>query len=785
MKLSFTCMLVAACTTIPAFAASSDTVAQEVFRRLSPSVVTVLALDENGGREGQGSGVVIARGQVVTNCHVVQEAATLRVVTTQGEMAARWIRRHGERDICLLAVEGLQAEPVALRSSRSLAAGEPVFALGNPLGFGLTISAGLIANFSTMGDTAIVLTTAAQSPGSSGGGLFDGDGRLVGITTAVLGTGQNFNLAIASDGLDSLAAKGLPPPTELPPPAPERRWEEEAVALQRASEWQKLEVLATEWAKAMPTAASPPTFLGLAQHALKRYPAAIATLERALALDEQLSFAWLNYGLALRDGGRPEDAEKALARAERIFPNFAEPSAIRASWLLQQGRHDDARREAQRSLRLDPGRAWVWRTLGLIEDGRGDGAAALLAYRTAMRLGDSSSEVAQKVARKLADAGNPDAASTAIAQVASGQREGALAEVAIGNAELQRNRLGPAESAMRKAIALAPGLADGWNGLAVVLARSGRHKETEQAIDQALKIQPDNLEFLTNRAITRRELGNRVGSTEDVKRVLSINPEHAPALRLQATLLLDTRNFREAVAVLSKLDSKGVATVGDLINLGDGLAEIGNFSESLKVLGRAEAKDGASVPLCLSKAKALGRSGDLANAVVYLDRALKQDATNNNAWSSKGYALLKLGRLPEAVETLETAVRLSPDFANAWINLGEAQMRSRNLGRAIPSLERAIQLAPAAMDARLYLAQSYLAARLPAKSREQAEWLIARKSDFVPAHAVQTLAWLLEGNSASASQSYLRMKALAPAAAQALRAQAIAAGMSQASGWPD
>ncbi|MDL2337090.1 MAG: tetratricopeptide repeat protein, partial [Pseudomonadota bacterium] len=128
---------------------------------------------------------------------------------------------------------------------------------------------------------------------------------------------------------------------------------------------------------------------------------------------------------------------------------------------------------------------------------------------------------------------------------------------------------------------------------------------------------------------------------------------------------------------------------------------------------------------------------------------------------------------------------LDPALSNAWINLGEARLRNRNLGAAIQALEKALTLAPAAMDARLFLAQSYLGARLPAKSREQAEKMLAQQANFAPALGVVTLAYLMEGNTAAASARYLQLRTLTPSIARTLREQAIAGGLSAAAQWPE
>lgn len=776
------CGLSLAATT---FAAVPGDDAQHVFARVAPSVVTVRIFDEQGADAGQGSGVVVGTGLVATNCHVVREASSVRVTSGSGEFGGKWVRQDIQRDICILAVEGLSAPVVSMRRSASLMVGEPVFAVGNPLGFGLAVSSGLVAVVDTKTEQPVVIASAAQSPGSSGGGLFDREGRLVGITTAVLGTGQNINLVLSSDGLDQLAVAGSLPRVPALPPAPERRWEEEATTLQMVSEWTRLENLARDWHAAQPSAAAALTFLGMAQQNLNRSKEAVTTLRRALDLDEYYAFAWLLYGRALREVGRPAEANAALDRAEAVQPSYAEPSVIRAEWLRQEGRLDEARLQLQESLRRAPGRSHVWRALGLVEDARGDKPAAQRAFQTALRLGEANADMRQRLAQLLADSGKVDEASRVAAGSSLGKAETALTQVAIGLAELQRNRLGPAEDALRKAIAQAPDLGIAWSALGSVLGRSGRAAEAEKAYDQALKLSPEVAETLTNRAAIRNDLGRRDLALADVSRAIAVDPEYVPAWRLHGILSMETRNFREAVKAYAKIDGLGKATADDLVSFGESQAEIGEVENGLATLARAEVLDPNLVRMCLSTAKVFGRKGDADKALTYLERALKIEPGNHTAWSSKGYALMKLGRLPEAVAALETTVRLGPEVSNGWINLGEAQLRSRNLGRAIQALEKAIVLAPQAMDARLFLAQAYLGARLPAKSREQAEWLLGKQSGFAPALGLLAMTYLLEGNVPAATTPYLKLKAVAPAVARSMRDQAIAGGVAAAKQLPE
>ena len=191
--------------------------AKEVFRQAAPSVVVVLALGRDGATTGQGSGVVVDRTEVVTNCHVVEDAAGIAVRQasdhtgeTTWRMKASVLTRNDERDLCLLYVDQLSDPPAPaaarLGSAKTLSVGEEVYAIGAPRGLELSLSRGIVSQLrGVMGKRRdpLIQTDAAISPGSSGGGLFNANGELVGITTFKR-RGENLNFALPADWVREL-----------------------------------------------------------------------------------------------------------------------------------------------------------------------------------------------------------------------------------------------------------------------------------------------------------------------------------------------------------------------------------------------------------------------------------------------------------------------------------------------------------------------------------------------------------------------------------------------------
>jgi len=206
----------------------------QVYAKVSPSVWKVLTYDVDGLPLGQGSAVVTGQEILVTNCHVLRKAKRVVVRRETVTVDAKLDMWDVQRDLCQLRAKGLTAPAVELSSSSRLAVGQEVFAIGNPKGLDLTMSAGLISSFRRDDKDRLVLiqTSAAISGGSSGGGLFESDGLLVGLTTigSVTGDAQNLNFAIPVDWIRELperharlltqTAAAPAAPSQAPAPTP-------------------------------------------------------------------------------------------------------------------------------------------------------------------------------------------------------------------------------------------------------------------------------------------------------------------------------------------------------------------------------------------------------------------------------------------------------------------------------------------------------------------------------------------------------------------------------------
>jgi S1-C subfamily serine protease len=178
-----------------------------VVEHVGPAVVSIGRMSKRGPA-GAGSGVVFAPdGYILTNAHVVAGSEALEVGFTDGTSSpARLVGVDHATDVAVVRVSGAAPAVGRFGDSSSLRVGQLVVAIGNPLGFSSTVSAGVV---SALGRTmrsrdgrameGIIQSDVALNPGNSGGPLVDSRGRVVGINTAIILGAQGISFSVPID----------------------------------------------------------------------------------------------------------------------------------------------------------------------------------------------------------------------------------------------------------------------------------------------------------------------------------------------------------------------------------------------------------------------------------------------------------------------------------------------------------------------------------------------------------------------------------------------------------
>ena len=182
-----------------------------VVEAVSPSVVHVQVRGSRQGRVAQGSGsgtILSPDGIVLTNNHVVEGASAIELALTDARrFPARVLGRDPDTDIAVLRAETADRLPAArLGNSKKIKPGQIAIAIGNPLGFESTVTAGIVSavgrslraqNGRLIGD--VIQTDAALNPGNSGGPLVNSRAEVIGVNTAVIMGAQGICFSVAAN----------------------------------------------------------------------------------------------------------------------------------------------------------------------------------------------------------------------------------------------------------------------------------------------------------------------------------------------------------------------------------------------------------------------------------------------------------------------------------------------------------------------------------------------------------------------------------------------------------
>lgn len=256
--------------------------------------VEVVRLD--GARE-IGSAIVLGHGRMVTNCHVLREASSIRVVRGDAVWTASTDAGDEYRDLCFLRVPGFVGPPPPIAEPDAVRVGLPVVAVGYSNGL-LAATAGQVKGlFNCACDGGRVIQTSASfEPGASGGGLFDRQGSLLGILTFKSGTGGNFHFAVPVGWMKQL---GHRPPERIS--GRTTFWESAtrdsgyflvACDYSAKGNWRGLLQVAKEWTRQEPYNPQAWMAWARAQLNLRDTDAAIDGFRKVLLLDSTHAEAW-------------------------------------------------------------------------------------------------------------------------------------------------------------------------------------------------------------------------------------------------------------------------------------------------------------------------------------------------------------------------------------------------------------------------------------------------------------------------------------------------------------
>ncbi len=271
-------------------------------------------------QHGLGSGVVVAKNKVVTNCHVVAKGLSAKVIINQKVYVVQGITPDWRHDLCVLTVDDIEAPIAPIGSSESLNYEQPVYAIGyagdSPRA---NANYGIIKALLPLDDSVVVQASNPFRLGDSGGGVFNEAGELIAVI-AVKSPGRKpnyYNMSV--EWLKPLLSEPVLPfkskshvafwggkPTNWP-------YFMKIVHPMKMHKWKKLNAIATAWAEAEPETLEASYYRAVAEFNLNKTQLAKARFEKVLARNGKHSDAMYYLGVIAHQNGDDVEANHMLA----------------------------------------------------------------------------------------------------------------------------------------------------------------------------------------------------------------------------------------------------------------------------------------------------------------------------------------------------------------------------------------------------------------------------------------------------------------------------------------
>ena len=288
----------------------------ELVYRLKASVVKVHVITQEGGH-GVGTGVVVGKDLVATNCHVIANATGVKISKLGDSFTPEAMRADWKHDLCILRFQYLDMTPVELGDSENLKYGQAIFSIGFPGGPPKPQSTyGKIKALYAMDDSQVIRTDASFVMGASGSPVFDSAGKLIAIST-FKSPGRDayfYNLPVkwVKVLLDSPETESLK--TDIIPfwdaVEIERPFFMRVVSPYQSQKWVDLKLVAQQWLNKDPTSPEALFYAGVAEEGLGDISKANQYFQQVLSLQPQHGATLMELGLMANRAGKLDEVEK-------------------------------------------------------------------------------------------------------------------------------------------------------------------------------------------------------------------------------------------------------------------------------------------------------------------------------------------------------------------------------------------------------------------------------------------------------------------------------------------
>ena len=258
----------------------------------------------------------------------------------------------------------------------------------------------------------------------------------------------------------------------------------------------------------------------------------------------------------------------------------------------------------------------------------------------------------------------------------------------------QNGQLAEAQALYEKILINEPNHSDSLHLLGVIFCQTKQLQRAVDSIDKAIKINPSNEVFYSNRGNALSDLKQLDAAVASYDEAIKLDPSYAEAYSNRGNALQDLKQLDAAVASYDKAIRLAPGYTEAYYNRGNALKKLKQFDVAVASYDEAIKLDPSYAEAYSNRGNALEDLKQLDAAVTSYDRAIQLKPDYAAAYSNRGDALQNLQQFIAAVSSCDKAIQLKPELAEAYINRGNALQALKNLDVAIENYDKAIQLKP-------------------------------------------------------------------------------------------
>ncbi len=385
----------------------------------------------------------------------------------------------------------------------------------------------------------------------------------------------------------------------------------------------------------------------------------------AVDVGQESCVAYTNMGMAAKDQGRRDDAEKYLKRALELNPKYIAAINHLALLAMDEERREDAAAYLKQALELDSAEPNALNNLGLLDMELGHYDEARECLNKVLQVRPDDINALNNLGKLSMDEGRNDEAMTLLKQALGLKPDHVNAHINLGILAMKQKRYEESKAYLMEAQRLDPENAGILSNLSALAEAQGLHDEAKAYLVKAQEKKPDNVGALYNLGKFVLDQGHQDEAKTYLKKALELDPKYVNALNGLGMIAMNQGQPAEARTWLARALEQEPKNTEVLYNLGVVARSEKNFDE----------------------------------ARTYFMKTLELEPGNVKALNNLGVTAMEQGRNDEAVTYLKKALELKPDHVNALTNLGKLEMDQKHYDEAKTYLKKALELDPKSLPA--------------------------------------------------------------------------------------